>query len=204
MHTIFYSTHPHAAQIPYARINQYFKILSSLSLVNLGTAFLHLYFFFSMNFPTSNSLIRGVCFKTPLLPNCLCPVLCGRAILQWAYFITSVLALSRCPGRWRMRQRDILLCWLWCCSLLWCCVGVQCWLCLAGGIQYSLSGSTPEIARLCDTVCEDSPGGTNSRLLTRHHRFSCKSPGGVSSVSRTDTQRALTGVIWPLESKIYT
>ncbi|XP_050690456.1 protein FAM117B-like [Eriocheir sinensis] len=42
----------------------------------------------------------------------------------------------------------------------------------SSGIQYSLSGSTPEIARLCDTVCEDSPGGTNSRLLTRHHRFS--------------------------------
>lgn len=41
----------------------------------------------------------------------------------------------------------------------------------SSGIQYSLSGSTPEITRLCDTVCEDSPGGTNSRL-TRHHRFS--------------------------------
>ncbi|XP_042871414.1 serine-rich adhesin for platelets-like isoform X1 [Penaeus japonicus] len=42
----------------------------------------------------------------------------------------------------------------------------------SSGIQYSLSGSTPEITRLCDSVCDDSPGGTSSRLLTRHHRFS--------------------------------
>ncbi|KAK4296624.1 hypothetical protein Pmani_030895 [Petrolisthes manimaculis] len=42
----------------------------------------------------------------------------------------------------------------------------------SSGIQYSLSGSTPEITRLCESSCDDSPGGTNSRLLTRHHRFS--------------------------------
>lgn len=45
---------------------------------------------------------------------------------------------------------------------------------ILGGIQYSLSGSTPEITRLCDAVCDDSPGGSNARVLTRHHRFSCK------------------------------
>ncbi|KAK7080279.1 hypothetical protein SK128_009219, partial [Halocaridina rubra] len=41
----------------------------------------------------------------------------------------------------------------------------------SGGLQYSFSGSTPEITRLCETVCDDSPSGS-SRVVTRHHRFS--------------------------------
>ncbi|XP_071537409.1 uncharacterized protein [Panulirus ornatus] len=51
----------------------------------------------------------------------------------------------------------------------------------SGGIQYSLSGSTPEITRLCDAVCDDSPGGSNSRVLTRHHRFSLLADADLSS-----------------------
>ncbi|KAG7164268.1 uncharacterized protein LOC121871918 [Homarus americanus] len=51
----------------------------------------------------------------------------------------------------------------------------------SGGIQYSLSGSTPEITRLCDAVCDDSPGGSSSRVLTRHHRFSLLADVDLSS-----------------------